>query len=244
MNSMSSTALITGASGGVGYELAKLFANDRHNVGPFRNCGGLGRLDANAPLHRTRAQTDTARHNGPMLRVPARAAQATRAGAIEHRTRKLRQPVDQERGHLRRHVTTLRLNNVTQIFRSDMGGPNQYARYVAAQTPLTVDDTLGETAAYVVQDPAAPRQIQRGHRNSAMPRPALRQRSRDRLPAAREQDNHRLGDRRASVRSWRHGPRGRPFADPAAGRSPRRLPCPRRPAGPVRPVVPPLGRPG
>ena len=32
MNSMSSTALITGASGGVGYELAKLFANDRHNL--------------------------------------------------------------------------------------------------------------------------------------------------------------------------------------------------------------------
>jgi NAD(P)-dependent dehydrogenase (short-subunit alcohol dehydrogenase family) len=32
MNSKSSTALITGASGGVAYELAKLFANDHHNL--------------------------------------------------------------------------------------------------------------------------------------------------------------------------------------------------------------------
>ena len=32
MNSPSSTALITGASGGIGYELAKLFAKDHHNL--------------------------------------------------------------------------------------------------------------------------------------------------------------------------------------------------------------------
>jgi len=29
---MNQTALITGASGGIGYELAKLFAKDHHNV--------------------------------------------------------------------------------------------------------------------------------------------------------------------------------------------------------------------
>src|SRR5579864_482360 len=29
---MNQTALITGASGGIGYELAKLFANDHHNL--------------------------------------------------------------------------------------------------------------------------------------------------------------------------------------------------------------------
>jgi uncharacterized protein len=32
MNAPSSTALITGASGGIGYELAKLFAKDHHNL--------------------------------------------------------------------------------------------------------------------------------------------------------------------------------------------------------------------
>ncbi len=32
MNAPASTALITGASGGIGYELAKLFANDHHNL--------------------------------------------------------------------------------------------------------------------------------------------------------------------------------------------------------------------
>jgi short-subunit dehydrogenase len=32
MNDIRSTALITGASGGIGYELAKLFAKDRHNL--------------------------------------------------------------------------------------------------------------------------------------------------------------------------------------------------------------------
>lgn len=32
MNQISSTALISGASGGIGYELAKLFAKDRHNL--------------------------------------------------------------------------------------------------------------------------------------------------------------------------------------------------------------------
>jgi uncharacterized protein len=32
MNSPSTTALITGASGGIGYELARLFAADRHNL--------------------------------------------------------------------------------------------------------------------------------------------------------------------------------------------------------------------
>ncbi len=32
MNAPSPTALITGASGGIGYELAKLFANDHHNL--------------------------------------------------------------------------------------------------------------------------------------------------------------------------------------------------------------------
>jgi short-subunit dehydrogenase len=32
MNSHTPTALITGASGGIGYELAKLFANDHHNL--------------------------------------------------------------------------------------------------------------------------------------------------------------------------------------------------------------------
>jgi len=29
---MNQTALITGASGGIGYELVKLFAKDHHNV--------------------------------------------------------------------------------------------------------------------------------------------------------------------------------------------------------------------
>ncbi len=32
MNKISSTALITGASGGIGYELAKLFAKDQSNL--------------------------------------------------------------------------------------------------------------------------------------------------------------------------------------------------------------------
>ena len=32
MNDQTSTALITGASGGIGYELAKLFAKDHHNL--------------------------------------------------------------------------------------------------------------------------------------------------------------------------------------------------------------------
>ena len=32
MSATTSTALITGASGGIGYELAKLFAKDRHNL--------------------------------------------------------------------------------------------------------------------------------------------------------------------------------------------------------------------
>src|ERR1039457_1873682 len=33
MNASNQTALITGASGGIGYELAKLFARDHHNMG-------------------------------------------------------------------------------------------------------------------------------------------------------------------------------------------------------------------
>ena len=90
--------------------------------------------------------------------------------------------MDQERGHLRRHVATLRLNNVTQIFRRHMGGADQYTRDVAAGTYLTVDDALSEIAASAAQDPAAPRQIQRRHVYGSVRGPSQRQLRCDRLP--------------------------------------------------------------
>ena len=45
MKQQTSTALITGASGGIGYELARLFARDRHNlVLAARNAGRLSQV--------------------------------------------------------------------------------------------------------------------------------------------------------------------------------------------------------
>ena len=133
------------------------FADHRHSVSSVRRQALLGGCNPDLPLNRPCIQTNAACHDGPMFGVPARVPQATGTRPIENWASQLCHPVNQERGHLCRHVATLRLGNMTQVFRRDISGANQHTRNFGAPTFSAAQDTAILTLTSVIQHPAASR---------------------------------------------------------------------------------------